>query len=305
VVCTATRCWRINDGARVGAAATEIAYVAREPMPVPTIAGVPAIRQVSTALRVGCALTETGEVWCWSDPKQPRKRAVPPDVVDIAVIDPFALCVRTRAGEVSCTPAVATTGDVLCDVAGVRCRYRPAVDRPRGKSFDPITPLLQPLVTVPLGFAARRFTRDEYQVFPIVPDLIEAMFQDPHAGGCALGPAGEVACVLGCNGRGVYTVKLPPVVDVRSDAVDGYGVTASGELWTWPRVPVSCVDPDAPVFRGEIAARRVELPPVAQLAPLVHYEGLRKFGTDVRCVALRDGTVRCWEDLGKLFDPAR
>ncbi len=278
----------------------------------------PKLRQVSIAVRVGCALTASREVWCWSDPKRPRKREVPRDVEDIAVIDPFGLCVRTAAGEVSCTPPVAAAGHVLCNSEGLECRHRAELGGPKGKPFDPLTPLLQPLVAQPLGFAARRFVRDEYQVFPIVPDLVEDMFSDPDVGGCAIGPVGEVACVLGCalEGRGVYRVTgMPAIVDLRTDATTGYGVAATGELWVWPRVPARCTEewsseskPRLPL-RGEVAAQRAALPPIAHLAPLLHYEGRRKFGTDVRCATLRDTSVRCWEPtdaggLGTVFDPA-
>lgn len=272
----------------------------------------PRHRQVSIAVGVGCALTESGEVWCWSDPAKPRKREVPRDVVDIAVLDPFALCVRTRGGEVSCTPPIAATGHVLCARDGRTCRHRATYGGPKGKPFDPVTPLLQPLVAIPFGFAAQRFTRDEYEVMPIVPDLTESMFGDPHVGGCALGSAGQVACVLGCgpDRRGVYAVTMPPVVDVRVDGANGYGLTASGELWTWPRIPETCTpDAEEPVFStpATVLATKSDLGPIHAVSTLLHYEGRRKFGTDVRCVSLRDRSVRCWEAAdgpAVRFDPA-
>lgn len=268
----------------------------------------PHLRQVSIAVGVGCALTESGEVWCWSDPAKPRKREVPRDVVDLAVLDPFALCVRTRGGEVSCTPPIAASGDVLCAIEGRTCRLRATYGGPKGKPFDPLTPLLQPLVDVPFGFAAQRFTRDEYEVMPIVPDLTESMFDDPHVGGCAVGPAGQVACVLSCGTRGVYAVTMPPVVDIRVDRASGYGLTASGELWTWPRIPASCM-PDNEVFSmpATVTATKSDLGPVHALSSLLHYVGRRKFGAEVRCASLRDGAVRCWEAAdgpAVRFDPA-
>ena len=93
---------------------------------------------------------------------------------------------------------------------------------------------------------------------------------------------------------------MPPVVTIRSDRATGYGVTENGELWTWPRLPDECTRD------GTVEATRAELPAIAQLAPLLHFDGRKKFGTDIRCVAQRDGDVRCWEPklgLGARFDP--
>ncbi len=307
-LCTEASCWRIGDGWSTKPTTLSIADAreAIKPEPsIPLVVAAKTVRQASFAFRVGCALTASNEVWCWSDPKRPRKIAAPTDVDLIAVLDPLALCVHTAAGDVACTPPVAPTGYVYCHNENNECRLRAEMDQPKGPAFDPIQPLTRPLVSERLPFPAMRFARDEYQVFPIVPDIIEAMYFDPHVGGCVLGAAGEVACVHSCGAttRGNYRVRLPPVASVRSDLTTGYGVTATGELWTWPRIPAECTR-DA-----TITAQRAEVPAIAQLAPLLHYDGRRKFGTNIRCVALRDGDIRCWEPredggLGTVFDPA-
>lgn len=307
VLCTGASCWQIGDRASNPAMISIAdARKAVEPEPpIPPAIAAKTVRQVSFAFRVGCALTASSEVWCWSDPKRPRKIAVPADVDEIAVLDPLALCVHTAAGDVACTPPIGVTGYLYCHNENNECRLRAEMDQPKGPPFDPIQPLTRPLVSQRLPFPATRFARDEYQVFPIVPDFIEAMYFDPHVGGCILGAAGEVACVHTCGGatRGTYRVQMPPATSIRSDLTTGYGVTETGELWVWPRIPAECTR-DATVI-----AQRTPLPPIAQLAPLLHYDGLKKFGTNVRCVALRDGDVRCWEPLetgglGTLFDPA-
>jgi hypothetical protein len=186
------------------------------------------------------------------------------------VLDPFALCVHA-GGDIACTPPVAATGDIYCRLGRNECRHRREIEAPKGPPFDPVEPLTRPLISQRLPFPATQLVRDEYQVFPIVPDLVEDMFSDPRVGGCILGAAGEVACFHSCEGqaRASYRVTMPPVISVRSDLKTGYGVTASGELFTWPR-HAEC----AP--GGAVTAARANLPPIAQLASLLHYDGRRK-----------------------------
>lgn len=303
-LCTQAICWRIGDGKPATLSIADARKAVKPDPPIPPVIAAESVRQASSAFRVGCALTASREVWCWSDPKRPRKITTP-DVESIAVFDPLALCVHTPAGDVACTPPVGTTGFVFCHNERNECRFRLDFDQPKGRPFDPIEPLTRALVSQRLPIVATQFVPDEYQVFPIVPDLTESMYPDPHVGGCVLGAAGEVACFHSCEAatRGSYRVTMPPVTSVRSDLTTGYGVTSTGELWVWPRIPAACTR-DATV-----TAQRADLPPIAQLAPLLHYNGRKKFGTNVRCAALRDGDIRCWEPretggLGSLFDPA-
>lgn len=77
--------------------------------------------QVAIGFRVGCARTTTAGVYCWSDPRRPRRIATPANVVELALQAPFELCVRTAAGEVHCTPPFVQAG-----AAPIRSRAGPA-----------------------------------------------------------------------------------------------------------------------------------------------------------------------------------
>lgn len=242
------------------------------------------VRQLAVGFLVGCALAGDGSVWCWSDPMQPRKVATPPRVAEIAVVDPFALCVRTETGEVHCTPKLAAHEPFACKLDGYACGSG-GIEGPVVDLADPIVALTRPLQRLPLPEPARALVGDDGKMFVaaienVVPSLTESF------GGCVLGASGAVACFAMCeHGWGVVRVTgLPAIAELSPDPADGHALAVDGTVWTW-----------AHACTGQVAAAQVALPPVAQLArPIGIHVGPSGGQFPTRCVLTRAGDVSCW-----------
>lgn len=262
------------------------------------------IVQLEVGFRIGCARTGNAEVWCWSDPQQPRKVATPPGVAEIVLQDPFELCVRTDAGELHCTPPFTQKEALFCSKHGLACGTGEIERRDLKTSFDPLAKVMQPLRRVALPHRTADVDRDED---PIYQYCMDALFVGAtNAGACALGPNGAVSCFSVCGGRWrTGTVaNLPTTVKrVWSEGATGYALAADGELWWWPRAR------DCEAKASATAARVPNLPPIADLATPLSLRSGPQTWQPLRCALATTGEVRCWqpdETTGapsKLFDP--
>jgi len=242
------------------------------------------IDQLSIGFDIGCVLTREHAVWCWSDPAKPRAITVPAKVVEIAVTDLFALCVRTEAGEVSCTRS-GLTQSLACDPKRAECGTE-WDETTISHRFDPLTLLTRPFhrVAVP---AAKRLVAAEYIVD--ISDVELEHVYDAHAATCTIGMHGGVTCFATCRG-GMSTLRvtgLPAVREVRADLERGYAVGDGGDLWIW-----SIAREDA-CQAIDVPAVKTAMPKVLHLGePLYHMGPWPRWET-TRCAVTRDGP-RCW-----------
>jgi hypothetical protein len=251
------------------------------------------VRQLALGFMTGCALAGDGTVWCWSDPSRPRKIATPPRVADIAIVDPFALCMRTESGAVHCTPTFVSHEPFACTTHGFSCGSG-GIEGPITHLFDPLVALTRPLQPLGVAEPVRTLVGDNGRLFTatidnVVPDPA------PHFGGCVLGASGALACFAMCeHGWGVVRVTgLPAISKLSPDPTSGYALAVDGTVWTWLH---TCT--------GDVAATKVALPPVAQLAePIDIRVGPAGRQVWTRCVLTRAGDVSCWTADGVAFDP--
>ena len=256
------------------------------------------IHQLSVGYLFSCVLTREHAVWCWSDPAKPRVMTVPAKVVEIAVTDPFALCVRTESGEVSCTQP-GLTDSIACKPDLTACGTEWGEDTISHR-FDPLTLVTGPFHRVALP-PAKRLVAPEYLVDRGNVDL--AHVQDIHAAACTLGMRGQVTCFATCRG-GMSMLRvtgMPAAREVRTDGDRGYAVSDTGDLWTWSnpnedRCQVS-----------DVRAVKTAMPSIVQLGEPLYHMGPWPQWETTRCAVTRDGP-RCWHlDWAKPiapFDPS-
>jgi hypothetical protein len=258
-----------------------------------------AVRQLSVAYRTGCAIDAAGSAACWSDPAHPGKLAAPEPIAEVMTQDTFELCARGVSGQLYCAPPPALPDALACNMTDLQCGSSAVEDPVLHAPFDPIAPLHKPLVRVPLPFAATRLARDDDFQYGICMDT-HLHLQASRGGGCALGPAGEVACFT--PGERTWTVSpvtgLPAVTAVWAGRGSDYALTADGALYTWP-------NPDrAP--GGPLVATKLDLPPITDVTPPLMIESGPSTKDRVRCALTRAGEARCWRadrDLGARFAP--
>jgi hypothetical protein len=235
-----------------------------------------------TGFMAGCALALDGTVSGWTDPNKPRKVAMPAHVAEILLVDLFTLCARTDDGAVYCAPKFVPPGSFACSDAACGSG---GIEGPITHTFDPIALLARPLQPMHLPEAARSLVGDDGRLFTAT---IENTVPGSALGfgGCALGSSGAVACFVTCErGWGMFRVTgLPAIAELSPDWADGFALATDGSVWTWPH---AC--------SGAVAAARVDLPPVAQLAkPLGIRVGPSGGQVPTRCVLTRSGEVSCW-----------
>jgi hypothetical protein len=271
VLCLNARCVRLSGG-------TDPTGKTFVQAPVPE----PPVQTGVTGFMAGCALATDGSVSCWSDPKRPRKVAMPAHVAEILLVDPFTLCARTDDGAVYCAPKLVPPDSFAC--SDVACGSG-GIEGPITHAFDPIALLTRPLQPMHLPEAARAIVGDDGRLFTAT---IENTVPGSASGfgGCALGASGAVACFVTCErGWGVFRVTgLPAIAELSPDWADGFALATDGTVWTWPH---AC--------SGAVAASKLDLPPVAQLAkPLGIRVGPSGGQVPTRCVLTRSGEVSCW-----------
>jgi hypothetical protein len=257
------------------------------------------VRQLALGFMAGCALTGDGTVSCWSDPSQPRKVVTPDHVAEIAIVDPFTLCVRTEDGSVYCTPRFVPPEPFACNTNAFLCGSGGIEGPTPTHPFDPVVPLTRPLQRLRLPEPARALVGDNGQLFVAA---IDNVMPGPAMGfgGCVLGASGAVACFATCeHGWGVFRVTgVPAISELSPDSVNGHALAVDGTVWSWPH---AC--------SGDVVATQVELAPVVQLArPLEIRVGPAGEQFPTRCVLTRSGDVTCWTrdrsgQLSLRFDP--
>jgi len=262
------------------------------------------IAQVEIGFRVGCARTTTAEVWCWSDPKKPKRVVTPPNVVEIALQDPFELCVRTGSGELHCTPPYTQREELFCSKSKLACGTGGVEQVELKTSFDPLTKVLRPLARVAL---AHRATDVDPDNDPLYQFCLDSLFVQPtNAGACMLGDNGNVSCVSACNGRwrvGKVTGLPSTITRTWSEGATGYALASDGALWWWPRAR-DCSGP-----ANASATRFANLPPIAELAEPLSLQTGPQSWEPLRCALATNGDVRCWQTHrdtgvpGKPIDP--
>jgi hypothetical protein len=273
---------------------------AAEPRPLramPAIAG--GVKQLAVGFRAACVLTRDDAVWCWSDPKKPAKKlATPEGVEQIAIQDPFELCLRTRDGAVSCTPAYA--GDELaCDKHSARCGSTSRAI----KEFDPLARIRRPAAKLALDHGATALVPQE--VRPHAACVNKHLdVQVKTAGACALGGGGEVSCFQPCGGTWtVARVKMPAAQDLWADIERGYARTAGGDVYSWPNETETCT------AKREITAAKMAIAGVVELSDIIYVISGPHAYEPMRC-AITDGGAgaMCWGldpkgEITQLADP--
>lgn len=262
-----------------------------------------AIAQHAIGFRIGCALTTQAEVYCWSDPEKPRKLAVPANVVDLVLQDPFELCVRTAAGDVHCTPPFAPES-LICSKHSIACGTGSPERVELDTSFDPLTKVVRPLRRVALAHSAIEAAADDAPIFQF---CLDSLAVGPRtAGACALGDGGKVSCFAACGSSwriGAVAGLPSTVTKIWSEGTTGYALAADGALYWWPRAH-DCR------AAANVKATRFELPAILDLAPPLSLQSGPSGFEHVRCALARTGEVRCWkaDDTGAPmtpFDPMR
>jgi hypothetical protein len=257
------------------------------------------IKQLAVAFRASCALAGDDSVWCWSDPRSPKRATVPAGTVEIFVQEPFELCARTAAGSVSCSPALAPA-DLACNKLDRFCGRVPFTAEgdqlPMRDRFDPLTSLLRPQAPIELGHAATKIVRDDTELSMHCRSDHKVIVEAKATGGCAVGPAGEVTCFTPC-GKTWDTFRITGMAAISElwlDDKTAYARTANGTLYAWPN-PAEERQYAACTPRPDVAARQLtELPGVTQLtAPLAVLAGPNWY-EEVRCAVITGGGVRCW-----------
>ncbi|MCL2724637.1 MAG: hypothetical protein FWD69_09400 [Polyangiaceae bacterium] len=306
--------------------------VLQTPLRIEAVKKLPPIERLAESDDATCALTKTGDVWCWSEPLfgfnenvevavLPHPAAVPNlhDVIDIAMMPWLTLCVRTRAGAILCSRSLGTSNDV-CELRGkshVRCggsrisgqmAMGPLVE----PSYDARRTFERLLEAVPgLGGAdpaqtLALYQRDRYSDRESERRVYQGSFDE---GGCAMLASGAVRCwernlcAPKQPWRSAAVAGLPPkVARMVLGATDGYAITESGELFHWAR---RSEDSEARIGPHEDCA--TPTPPfepkaerVALSAPVFDVFGstawyLRALGADaVDCATLVSGDMKCW-----------
>ncbi|HEY1547874.1 MAG TPA: hypothetical protein VGG28_08640, partial [Kofleriaceae bacterium] len=207
------------------------------------VAEPPAAGSGVTGFMAGCALGSDG-VSCWSDPKRPRKLAVPAHVAEIVLVDLFTLCARTDDGAVYCAPTFVppepfACSDTACGAGGI--------EGPITHAFDPIAVLTRPLQPMHLPEPAKSLVGDDARIFTATIDNT-VPGSALGFGGCASGNG--VTCFATCeHGWGVFRVTgLPVLAELSPDWADGFALATDGTVWTWPH---AC--------SGAVAARKLDL----------------------------------------------
>ena len=242
------------------------------------------VTQISVGFRTGCVLAGDASVWCWSDPASPKRMTVPDHVEQIAIIDPFGLCVRTTDGAVSCTPPFVESDRFACSMSSRACGEgdveNPKIDKP----FDPLTALSRPLANIALPEAATALVADDTLLYLIGMDVIKLQPGEPF-GACA--KTGKTAVCWKPCGKAwgvVHVTGLPTGAVLSPDQDAGYAIGIDASLWTWR---ATC---DA----HDVAATKVALPPIARLVPALHVRAGPQLWTTTRCALTRDHAVTCW-----------
>ena len=217
------------------------------------------VKQLSAGFRAGCVLAGDGTVWCWSDPAKPTQIAVPAHVADIAVIDPFELCVRTDDGAVSCTAPLAQFHDnprFACSMTKLACGEGDIEQGEIDHAFDPLVALTRPLARIAMPEPATTLARDQTMLYLIDMGIIKLDPGDMF-GACAAG-ATTVTCWRACTARwSVFQVTgLPAGVVLSPDQAAGHALAPDGSVWQWAP---TC---DA----ASVTATKLDLPPIAELA---------------------------------------
>lgn len=265
-----------------------------------------------------CALRTDETVVCWTEPwtlsfgsnlAAPKVRIVPgvSGVVDLFMYSWLQLCVLDHAGTVRCSaPPPQPLDSCVMHGKDARCgRSRPGqAVALQGPTFDPADLMTRPLDVVTTG--ATSMGAFQWPAFEFLEVGGQSTLSDVDPGGCAARPDGVVCWNRSpCAGRR-WTVApvqgLPAGARLSFGAHRGYGLTADGVLYTFPRRDVRphqrgddphC-DDEAAYAPPTIHATQIKLAPVHDVAGgLIGVTAMPGYAA-ADCASLRDGSVWCW-----------
>lgn len=251
--------------------------------------GVGTIAQLAVGWRVACSLGTDGAVWCWSDPKKPKKIATPPEVAAIVIQDPFELCVRTKAGDVHCTPPFVGTDSLACSKTSIACGTGNAENPRLTTSFDPLAMIARPLAKLEVP-RAPQLLRDDDHMYAICMEVW--MLNPLSVGGCSSDPeTGAVNCFATCGKRWrrYSVVGLPPAAQIAPDTDGGVAIARDHQVWTWARPETEgCAPVDVR------ATPRKDLPALTSMVEMLMVQNGPTTWDRLHCGITPDGGARCW-----------